>query len=186
MEFRYLWRDAMASKDGPETYIRLALFALETFMDSNAECYPSTRLLAERSGYSRKSVERNLRLAEKAGWLEIIERSRTDGQGWRRHKYRGKIPTNLQKVESPALHVKAEGGVTMTPRLDDKVESPCPKVESPCPKGGVTMTPEPTIEPIKNQPIENIRRKSVAVVSKNGKIKTTPSRLLPSNFRSTS
>jgi hypothetical protein len=166
MDFRYLWRDAMASKDGPEKLVRLILFGLETFMDGNAECYPSTRILADRTGCNRTTVERCLRRAEKAGWIEIIERSRQDGQAWRRHKYRGKIPANLQKVDDAVNHVGTEGGVHSHPPLPKKVDDGSTKVDDGSTKGGLPRQPEPTNNQPKNQPIDNIRRKSVSVVKK--------------------
>jgi len=164
MEFRYLWRDAVTSKDGPESpIVRLALLGLELYMDAAGECYPSTRTIAERTGLDRRTVMTALRGAEKTGWIEIITGMAFRDQHYKRHKYMARIPKNL--VHQSHQHAAGLGASDVPTNKGDLVH-PMRDLVHPMHRLGTPDAPEPTIEPINNQPIENIRCKSVSV-SKN-------------------
>ena len=83
----YKWRDRVASSQGPPSpTMRHVLLTLSLHMDEELYCFPSIRLLAERTGLSDKAVRDNLKKAVKLGW---IERSsiRGNSQGWRRYEF---------------------------------------------------------------------------------------------------
>jgi len=68
-------------------------------------CYPSTRLLAERTGLSERSVCTHLELAAAGGWISKGLRREASGQGWKRHEYRATLPKALKDVQ----HLTHEG-----------------------------------------------------------------------------
>jgi DNA-binding transcriptional MocR family regulator len=55
-------------------------------------CFPSTRLLAEETGLSRRSVEKHLRTAVESGWLERSEVERRRDGTYKPIEYKAAIP----------------------------------------------------------------------------------------------
>ena len=87
--FRDRWRDLVASADGPPSATtRHVLITLSLHMDGDGgQCFPSTRLLAERTGVSERVVCAHLALAADGGWIRKGRRPGASGQGWRRNEY---------------------------------------------------------------------------------------------------
>lgn len=107
--FLHRWRDTLVSPVGPSSSTtRHVLLTLSLHANpAGGSCYPSTRLLAEETGLTRRSVETHLQLAEDAGWFD--RKPRGSGQDWRRMEYQLLIP----KV---AKEVRHEGGEAGSPR----------------------------------------------------------------------
>ena len=80
-------------------------------MDADADggsCFPSTRRLAERTGISRRHVEKHLRRGEAEGWI-----TRTpigEGKGWKRTSYDLLIPANVATESSQVTGEHGDGG----------------------------------------------------------------------------
>jgi hypothetical protein len=106
----FRWRDALLGEHGPSSTCRLVLLTLSLDADGDgARCFPSTRRLAERTGLSRRAVEKHLRDAE-GQWIERSERG--GGQGWRRMTYTLRIPPD---VGNEGIHVDGERGEPASP-----------------------------------------------------------------------
>ena len=58
---------------------KLVLMALCDHVDEQGLCWPSVKLIAERSGCKRRTVQRHLRDLEQAGVIEAIPHYRDDG-----------------------------------------------------------------------------------------------------------
>lgn len=104
----FTWRSAVASKFGPESpTTRHVLLTLSIHMNEKGEsCYPSTKLLADETGLSERSVCTHLELAEKSGWIMRKSRQRP-GQQWRQHVY------------SPVIPIGVEGAIQKDELLND-------------------------------------------------------------------
>lgn len=109
---RIKWRDAVASENGPQSpTTRLVLLVLSLHMDPRGHAFPSTRLLSDRSGLSRRVVCEHLERAEADGW--IARKMKGGGQGWRRWTYTARTPD----VVTDSHH---EAGYGESPRIEDE------------------------------------------------------------------
>lgn len=114
----FRWRDAVASMSGPSATTRHVLLTLALHADADGgSCFPSTRLLEQRTGLSRRTVEGRLRDAERDGW--ISREPCGEGQAWRHMSYTLTFPMNVEQ-ELPQL-----GGEGASPR-PPKVEQELP------------------------------------------------------------
>jgi DNA-binding transcriptional MocR family regulator len=68
--FSVLWHDQICKSELDPTARHVGL-ALCWFMDRTGQCYPSRPTLAERTGYSVRTVERALKRLEQAGDLRV-------------------------------------------------------------------------------------------------------------------
>lgn len=92
------WRDVVASAAGPPSTTRLVLLTLSLHMNKGGgDAFPSTRLLAERTGLSERAVCTHLEHAEAGGW--IVRERVGSGQAWKRMTYRPLIPKALNEVQ---------------------------------------------------------------------------------------
>ena len=115
--FIFRWREAVLSTSGPPAMRRHVLVTLSTFADPDgSSCFPSTQLLADRTGLSRRRVEGHLREAAEEGWIR--RRARGDGQSWRRWIYTLAIPD----VGTKRPHLR--GDETSAPHADVETERP--------------------------------------------------------------
>ena len=91
------WRDLVASKQGPKrSTTRHVLLTLSLHMQLDGRsCFPSVRLVAERTGLSERTVCTHLRLASEQGWIQKSVKGKC-GKGWRLHQY---LPTILVVTE---------------------------------------------------------------------------------------
>jgi hypothetical protein len=104
----FRWRAELLSERGPKPTTRFVLTVLATFGDEHGgNIFPSTRLLAEQTGLSRRAVETHLRTAEADRWIERSERAR-EGQGWRRMQYTLTTPP-ADTVGNHVPHLHGEG-----------------------------------------------------------------------------
>ena len=95
---RERWRDLVASVDGPSaSTTRHVLLTLSLHMDISGYCFPSTRLLAERTGVSERAVCAHLALGADSGWISKSRRQGASGQGWRRNQYQATLPKALTR-----------------------------------------------------------------------------------------
>lgn len=110
----FCWRNAVANAEGPvNPTTRHVLLTLSLHMDeAGGSCFPSTRTVAERTGLSRRTVEKHLAAAEAEGWIRR-RRGAGDRQGWRRIEYAAALP---EKVGKEIRHVAGEGGEPASPR----------------------------------------------------------------------
>lgn len=91
-KYLFKWRNALASENGPAATTRHVLLTLSLHMDAyGGSCFPSTKLLAEETGLSERTVCTHLEKASKAGWIEKCIRD-LNVRGWKRHKYQAMIP----------------------------------------------------------------------------------------------
>lgn len=126
---RYSWIRKVMSPAGPPSTTRLVLSALAIHMDSDGgSCFPSTRLLAEETGLSHRSVLTHLEQAAEVGWIRRKPRGHS-GRGWRLHAYEPAIPDEPDEVvkevhhekgerderDSPPIKVRGEGGSPAQP-----------------------------------------------------------------------
>jgi len=95
------WRDLVASKQGPKrSTTRHVLLTLSLHMQlDGSSCFPSVRLLAERTGLSERTVCTHLRAACEESWIRKIVKGKS-GKGWRLHQYFPTIPVG---AEPPSL-----------------------------------------------------------------------------------
>lgn len=70
MDF-YSWQDRIRSENGPKgASVRLVLLTLVSWMNKRQTfCWPSQKLIGVRSDLERTSVNRNLKEAERQGWI---------------------------------------------------------------------------------------------------------------------
>jgi hypothetical protein len=68
MNPRLQWVLRIRDSNLPPTQ-RLIAYALETFMDADATCFPSIAAIASATGLHRRSVERQLPQLHRRGWL---------------------------------------------------------------------------------------------------------------------
>ena len=97
------WEDAILAKDGPHATIRLVLVTLSCRMSLDGDkAYPSTKVLADRTGLTEQTVCARLKEAAEAGWVRRLirppkGRPRTGRPGY---QYLPAIPGRiLTKVE---------------------------------------------------------------------------------------
>ena len=123
------WRERIMSADGPSSTQRHILVTLSFFMDAGGgNCYPSIETLVDRTGISKRTIERQLSAACDAGWVRRRARGTDHGQGWKRWTYEASVPVERGVTMTPPS--APERGVTTTP--------PSTPVENG--KGGVTVT----------------------------------------------
>jgi DNA-binding transcriptional ArsR family regulator len=58
---------------------KLVLMALCDHVDADGLCWPSVKLISERAGCKRRTVQRHLRALQDAGFIEAVPHYRTDG-----------------------------------------------------------------------------------------------------------
>jgi len=70
-----LYRDWILSKDGPcDAFCKLILVTITTFMNAkNITAYPTQELLAEKTGISRETISKKLKIAADQGWIEVTK-----------------------------------------------------------------------------------------------------------------
>lgn len=78
-------------------------------MDIMGHCFPSTKLTAERTRLTERSVCTHLDKAVVGGWISRGRRQGASGQGWKRNEYRATTPKALKEVQHLA-HKGTEGG----------------------------------------------------------------------------
>lgn len=137
------WRNAVLSKDGPrDPSTRLMLMTLSMHMDPDGtNAWPSQKTLATRTGLTRRTVQRHLRLAEHDGWI-ARGRGPKHGRNWRLTSYQACLPEGV------------EGGVTVAPPVEN-VASPATERGVIDDKGGATgatvpLTPTSSIPKKRN------------------------------------
>ncbi|MFN0264222.1 helix-turn-helix domain-containing protein [Tepidamorphus sp. 3E244] len=116
------WRQALA-KSALHGTTKNVLRTLSEFMNKDGgSCYPSIKILAERSSLQRKTVRKHLRIAVWKGWIEISS-AEFRGRAWRRQQYQACFPestddlgrSTTQKLRKPLAgvgHLAASGGVS--------------------------------------------------------------------------
>lgn len=82
----FTWRTAITESDLSST-TKWVLVALSLYMNEKGEsCFPSTKRLAQDTGFTERTVCTHLMLACDQGWLYIRNHGYGD-QRWRRHEY---------------------------------------------------------------------------------------------------
>jgi len=88
--FRYIWRDAVLSEDGPpNSTTRLVLIGLESFMNEHGCCFPSISSIASRIALSERAVGIHLKRT-RGEWIKISNFGKS--KGWARHQYMAILP----------------------------------------------------------------------------------------------
>lgn len=108
----FQWRDLVSSKFGPSSPItRLVLLVISLYMDMDGgSCFPSIRLIAERTGLSVQAVVTHIKKAVDEGFLQVSVRGFT-GQGWRRHEYKATFPPEGVQPDALPMDVSSVEGV---------------------------------------------------------------------------
>ncbi len=106
-----VWRDAVIDCDELDPTAKLIAVVLGRYMNGGGICWPSRRLIAQRSGKSESTVDRAIRRLEAAGYL-VIEWSR----GKSSHRYTAALPNVVTHadVEGQPNVVKTEPNVVKT------------------------------------------------------------------------
>jgi hypothetical protein len=96
---RWQWREMFASENGPPSGMtRAVLHAIALHMKRSGDgAFPSQVTIAVRCGFSERVVRTDLKIAQRAGWLEISTRDRP-GQGWRLSQYAALVPAHLAQL----------------------------------------------------------------------------------------
>lgn len=120
--FLFVWRNLLASEEGPPSTTRLVLLALSLRMDTDgASCFPSVRSICVMTGLSNRAVIDHLDRAEREGWIRRESAGR-GGQGWRRHRYTPLIPAHLEGGEAGSPRSE-EGGEPHAGKVVNEVHS---------------------------------------------------------------
>lgn len=95
---KFKYQKLVASMAGPESpTTRHLLLTISLFMDENgANCFPSTKTLAEATGLTERTVCTHLEQAINTGWLKRSKLGK-QGRGWRRSQYNASIPDKALK-----------------------------------------------------------------------------------------
>ena len=112
MAFLFEWREAVASPKGPSSSTtRHVLLTLSLHMDmTGGNCFPSTALLAERTGLSERSVCTHVDRAESEGWIRRAKH-RGAGRAWAGTLYTAILPEVLKDVQRPTEEGTERGSV---------------------------------------------------------------------------
>jgi biotin operon repressor len=71
-------------------------------MDQEGHAYPSQELIAAGAGQSRKTVNRNIEKARKAGWLHI-RKVNVEGQTYHRNEYYATAPMTVELTDTDEM-----------------------------------------------------------------------------------
>lgn len=90
------WLHRVELRDhGPkDSYLRLAVFAVNAFMDESGTCRPSQERIASAACLGVTTIRRKLAEASRLGWIAQFERAKP-GQKWKSIEYRACIPDHL-------------------------------------------------------------------------------------------
>ena len=114
-EFYWTWEDAI-TESNLKPMTRLVLLTLSTFMNAkNTSAYPSQEELARCSGMGLSTVNRHLKLALEAGFIEVRKHG-FSGQNWANNEYIAVIPS-AEKVVSEGDDLFEKGSAALTERL---------------------------------------------------------------------
>ena len=119
---------------------KLVLMALCDHVDEQGLCWPSVKLIAERSGCQRRTVQRHLRDLEQDGFIEAIPHYRDDGSQTS-NRYRVNMSRGGDNVTRGGVMGDTGGASPVSPHE--------PSVE-PSDKKQHTVDPWPTVPPKKN------------------------------------
>lgn len=119
---RFTWERKVASVSGPDSpTTRHVLLTLATHADRAGKAFPSIKTLAEETGLSERAVVQHVQIAVQGGWL-TREKTKRDGQGWRRSTYwlrvpskgdeSGATPSPIGGGESGAARSRTQGAET--------------------------------------------------------------------------
>ena len=73
--------------------LKHVLQTLQAYMNNHTgKCNPSIATLARDTGYSEKCVGKQLKLAQKLGWITISVKGRSAGQAWNHREYQATLP----------------------------------------------------------------------------------------------
>lgn len=139
-------------KDGPRSPItRVVLMALFLRFDwSNPQaCFEGVRSLAVRTGLSKDSVARHLRLAVEAGWLSRAPRAAKGSRNRAGYTYDIRFPS--LRVSVPIRHKTARGENLRLIRTASVSDTNGPRVcsERPsCPMGSDRFSSESPLNPL--------------------------------------
>lgn len=113
------WQKAIR-KSGLEATTRHVLLNLASRMDTDGgNCFPSTRLQAEDTGLSERSICTHLEIAEKAGYVARI-REGNRGQGWH-YRYYPAFGNNIEGTE-PASAPSGQGTEPASEHSSERTE----------------------------------------------------------------
>jgi hypothetical protein len=142
----YDWRNAVASPAGPSnSSTRHVLLTLSLHMNPQGAAWPSQTTLARRSGLSLRTVKTALDDAEAAAWI-VRSWHGFSGQGWRRTRYQGTIPADVDLATKPwELDSRWKRGAAVappsTPQRGDVVQTARDVVQITT-EGGATIAPK--------------------------------------------
>jgi hypothetical protein len=105
---RFTWERKVASVAGPGSpTTRHVLLTLATHADRAGKAFPSIKTLAGETGLSGRAVVQHVQIAVQDGWL-MREKTKRDGQGWRRSTYWLRLPAKGNESGAPPSPI--EGG----------------------------------------------------------------------------
>src|SRR5262245_5982084 len=95
------WLNALRDPvHGPrDAGVRYVLLMLSTYMNNQgAGCFPSQAELARSLLYTERGAHKNLKAAERAGWLQVTKQG-IPGKAWARNSYVAAIPASIPFAE---------------------------------------------------------------------------------------
>lgn len=101
----FRWRRDMLNDESLPAAQKHVLQTLQAYMDNHTgKCNPSIATLARDTGYSDKWVGKQLKLAQKHGWIRISIKGKSAGQAWNQHEYMATYP---HKAPEPYSHTSS-------------------------------------------------------------------------------
>lgn len=91
---RWHWIRLIMAQGPVVASVRVVLFALSVRMDDAGEAFPSQKTIAADTALSERTVRDAILEARRAGWLAVVECTRS-GSTWRRHHYVACLPDRL-------------------------------------------------------------------------------------------
>lgn len=95
------WLNALRDPEhGPrDAGVRYVLLMLSTYMNNHgAECFPSQAELARALLFTERGAHKNLKAAERTGWLQVTKHG-IPGKAWARNSYYASIPAGIPLAE---------------------------------------------------------------------------------------
>ena len=145
MSFRHT--QAVLDLEAPKGPTRAVLLVLAIRANERGECFPSFNRIAKDAGVSRPSAIRAVEKLVKAGTLRIIGKKimHTLGGVQAVNRYRLTLDTIPKRDHAEDHETEAEGSIRETPPHKEKVVSERSKVVSDRYKGGISLTPESSL-----------------------------------------
>src|SRR5262245_15819838 len=94
-----VWARALRDHGPPDAMMKLCLLTLKSWMNASGYAYPSQKSIAAGASVSEKTVQKALKRAHKAGWIDVEPRGLA-GQKWKLAAYTCCVPDHVSLSKS--------------------------------------------------------------------------------------